>query len=64
MSKNCSPNHIIKTFLFPKSVAVFGASKNPLKGGNRIVNNLVYNKFEGEKNFIILIFKKPISLEI
>jgi acyl-CoA synthetase (NDP forming) len=47
MSINSSTNHIIKTFLFPKSVAVFGASKNPLKGGNRIVNNLVYNQFEG-----------------
>lgn len=42
-----SNNQIIHTFLNPKSVAVIGASKNPLKGGNRIVNNLVNNKFNG-----------------
>ncbi len=40
--------NIIHTFLYPKSVAVIGASKNPLKGGNRIVNNLVNNKFNGK----------------
>jgi len=42
-----SDNNIIHTFLNPKSVAVIGASKNPLKGGNRIVNNLVSNNFKG-----------------
>jgi acetyltransferase len=42
-----SDNHIIHTFLNPKSVAVIGASKNPYKGGNRIVNNLVNNNFNG-----------------
>jgi acyl-CoA synthetase (NDP forming) len=39
---------IIDTFLNPKSVAVIGASKNPMKGGNRIVNNLVLNNFKGK----------------
>jgi acetyltransferase len=41
-------DNIIETFLNPKSVAVIGASKNPLKGGNRIVNNLVANNFKGK----------------
>lgn len=45
---NLSDNNIIHTFLNPKSVAVIGASKNPLKGGNRIVHNLVSNNFEGK----------------
>jgi len=40
--------NIIETFLKPESVAVIGASKNPLKGGNRIVNNLIYNNFKGK----------------
>lgn len=43
-----SNNDIINLFLNPKSVAVIGASKNPLKGGNWIVNNLISNNFEGE----------------
>ncbi len=43
-----SSNKIIETFLNPKSVAVIGASKNPLKGGHRIVDNLVTNKFKGK----------------
>ncbi|MFW9930255.1 MAG: CoA-binding protein [Candidatus Thorarchaeota archaeon] len=42
-----SNSKIIHTFLNPKSVAVIGASKNPLKGGNKIVNNLVNNNFNG-----------------
>ncbi|MFX1457154.1 MAG: CoA-binding protein [Promethearchaeota archaeon] len=42
-------NHsIIELFLNPKSVAVIGASKNPMKGGNRIVLNLVSNNFKGK----------------
>lgn len=45
---NLSNSNIIHTFLNPKSVAVIGASKNPLKGGNRIVNNLINNKFNGK----------------
>jgi len=45
---NLSDNNIIHTFLNPKSVAVIGASKNPLKGGNRIVQNLVSNNFNGK----------------
>ncbi len=40
-------NNVIDLFLNPKSVAVIGASKNPLKGGNRILNNLVLNNFNG-----------------
>ncbi len=43
-----SNNDIINLFLNPKSVAVIGASKNPLKGGNWIVNNLTLNNFKGE----------------
>ena len=43
-----SNNDIIDMFLNPKSVAVIGASKNLLKGGNWIVNNLVTNNFEGK----------------
>ncbi|MFX1503509.1 MAG: CoA-binding protein [Promethearchaeota archaeon] len=42
-----SNNNIIDLFLNPKSVAVIGASKNPMKGGNRIVDNLITNKFKG-----------------
>jgi acetyltransferase len=45
---NLKTNNIIDTFLNPKSVAVVGASKNPLKGGNRILKNLVDNNFNGE----------------
>ena len=41
-------NSVVDTFLNPRSVAVIGASKNPLKGGNRIVNNLVRNNFKGK----------------
>ena len=40
-------DHIIDIFLNPKSVAVIGASNNPLKGGHRITNNLVLNNFDG-----------------
>jgi acyl-CoA synthetase (NDP forming) len=43
-----SKNNIVELFLNPKSVAVIGASKNPLKGGNRILNNLVFNNFKGK----------------
>jgi acetyltransferase len=43
-----SNDNIIHTFLNPKSVAVIGASKSMLKGGNRIVNNLVSNNFDGK----------------
>ncbi|MFX0057957.1 MAG: CoA-binding protein [Candidatus Hodarchaeota archaeon] len=45
MTKN---SNIIDNFLNPKSVAVIGASINPLKGGNRIVDNLVSNNFKGK----------------
>ncbi|MFX1234424.1 MAG: CoA-binding protein [Promethearchaeota archaeon] len=41
-------NNIVDTFLNPKSVAVIGASKNPLKGGHRILKNLVDNNFNGK----------------
>lgn len=43
-----SSNHIIDLFVNPKSVAVIGASKNPTKGGHRIVNNLIVNNFKGK----------------
>lgn len=38
---------VIDLFLNPKSVAVIGASKNPMKGGHRIVKNLISNNFKG-----------------
>ncbi|MFW9823583.1 MAG: CoA-binding protein [Candidatus Thorarchaeota archaeon] len=44
MSNRC----IIDLFFNPKSVAVIGASKSPMKGGNRIVLNLVSNNFKGK----------------
>jgi acyl-CoA synthetase (NDP forming) len=43
-----STNNIVDLFLNPRSVAVIGASKNIIKGGNRIVNNLTLNKFSGK----------------
>jgi len=43
-----SSNHIVDLFLNPKSVAVIGASKNLVKGGNRIINNLTLNKYKGK----------------
>ncbi|MHA1468005.1 MAG: CoA-binding protein [Promethearchaeota archaeon] len=39
---------IVDLFYNPKSVAVIGASKVPVKGGNRIVKNLHYNGFKGQ----------------
>ncbi|TFF88380.1 MAG: hypothetical protein EU550_01395 [Promethearchaeota archaeon] len=41
-------NHIVEFFLNPKSIAVIGVSKNPMKGGYRILNNLVSNNFSGK----------------
>ncbi|MFW9823582.1 MAG: CoA-binding protein [Candidatus Thorarchaeota archaeon] len=41
-------NHIIDTFLNPKTVAVIGASKNPSKGGYRIIENLLSNNYKGK----------------
>ncbi|MFX1493062.1 MAG: CoA-binding protein, partial [Promethearchaeota archaeon] len=41
-------NNIVDVFLNPKSVAVIGASKNMLKGGYRILSNLVLNNFNGK----------------
>jgi len=43
-----SSNDIINTLLNPESVAVIGASKNPMKGGKRIVDNLTLNNFKGK----------------
>lgn len=40
--------NIIDTFLHPNSVAIIGASKNPMKGGYRILKNLVKNNFDGD----------------
>jgi acetyltransferase len=39
---------IVDLFYNPKSVAVIGASKVPMKGGNRIVNNLHSNGYKGQ----------------
>ncbi|MHA1988612.1 MAG: CoA-binding protein [Promethearchaeota archaeon] len=39
---------IVDLFYNPKSVAVIGASKVPMKGGNRIVNNLHLNGYKGQ----------------
>ena len=43
-----SAKELIHVFLNPKSVAVFGASTNPMKGGNWIINNLTLNNFKGK----------------
>lgn len=43
-----SDNHVIDIFLNPKTVAVIGASKNPVKGGYRIINNLLSNNYKGK----------------
>jgi len=43
-----SGNHVVDIFLNPKSVAVIGASKNPMKGGHRIINNLIVNNYKGK----------------
>ena len=42
-----SSKEIIEIFLNPSSVAVIGASKSPLKGGHRIINNLLVNNYKG-----------------
>lgn len=43
-----SNKKVIDIFLNPKSVAVIGGSKNPMKGGHRIIQNLVLNNFKGK----------------
>ncbi|MHA2393029.1 MAG: CoA-binding protein [Promethearchaeota archaeon] len=43
-----SGNHVVDIFLNPKTVAVIGASKNPMKGGHRIINNLTSNNYKGK----------------
>ncbi|MFX1425207.1 MAG: CoA-binding protein [Promethearchaeota archaeon] len=43
-----SDNHVVDIFLNPKTVAVIGASKNPTKGGFRILTNLITNKYKGK----------------
>jgi acetyltransferase len=43
---------IIDVFLHPKSVAVIGASKKLVKGGFRIVTNLVTNNFKGRIHLV------------
>ncbi len=45
---NLNKDNVVDLFLNPRSVAVIGASKNPIKGGFRIVNNLVINNFNGK----------------
>ena len=39
---------MMELFFKPKSVAVIGASKNPKKDGNIIVNNIINSDFRGE----------------
>jgi len=39
---------IVDLFYNPKSIAVIGASKVSMKGGNRIVNNLHSNGYKGQ----------------
>ncbi|MHA1727392.1 MAG: CoA-binding protein [Promethearchaeota archaeon] len=39
---------ILDKFFNPRSISVIGASKNPMKGGNRIVNNLITNGYKGK----------------
>jgi acyl-CoA synthetase (NDP forming) len=41
-------NHVVDIFLNPKTVAVIGASKNPTKGGYRILTNLITNNYRGK----------------
>ncbi|MHA1727870.1 MAG: CoA-binding protein [Promethearchaeota archaeon] len=43
-----SNNQLVKSFLFPKSVVIIGASTNPKKVGSRIVKNLIDHKFGGK----------------
>ena len=38
---------IIDYFFNAASVAVIGASKNPTKGGYRIIDNLTHNRYQG-----------------
>ncbi|MFX1477367.1 MAG: CoA-binding protein [Promethearchaeota archaeon] len=45
---NNSIIEVIDLFYNPKSVAVIGASKTPMKGGNRIVQNLYRNGYKGQ----------------
>ena len=42
-----SNDHVLDSFFNAKSIAVIGASKNPVKGSNRILNNLTTNKYKG-----------------
>ncbi|MHA1341678.1 MAG: CoA-binding protein [Promethearchaeota archaeon] len=45
---NSNSNEIIHLFFHPKSVAIFGASTNKLKGGYRILENLISNNYKGK----------------
>jgi acetyltransferase len=45
---NLSDIEVIYRFFNPKSVAVIGASKNPMKGGHRIMINLTRNNYKGK----------------
>lgn len=38
----------MREFFYPKSIAVVGASRDPKKVGNRVVNNLLSNKYGGK----------------
>ena len=38
---------MLETLLYPKAIAVIGASRNPDKVGYAVMANLVNNKFKG-----------------
>lgn len=38
----------MRAFFYPKSIAIIGASRDPKKVGNRIVNNLLANNYVGK----------------
>jgi acetyltransferase len=40
--------NLLERFFNPCSITVIGASKNPMKGGNQIVNNLITNGYNGK----------------
>ncbi|MHA1728103.1 MAG: CoA-binding protein [Promethearchaeota archaeon] len=47
-SNSKSNSNILDLFFNPKSLAIIGASKNPTKGGHRIINNLTLNNYKGK----------------
>lgn len=47
MTSMSNRENIIHTLFHPRSVAVIGASTIPMRGGNRILENLIQNKYPG-----------------